>query len=186
MPHIVLFHSILGLRDAEREIATAFEKDGHKVVLPDLFAGRTAPDYDAAFAMKKEIGHDAIMARAKVAVDAAPADAVLAGVSFGASLIGEFWGARPVMKGAILFAGAADWMTPRRFGFKVSAHIALPDPFDDEAFLGQWEKDAGPVDLQMHRYSGTGHYFLDRALPDYNSTAAELALQRSREFLKSI
>lgn len=185
MAHIVLFHSILGLRPVEGEIAAVFEADGHTVSLPDLFGGRAADNYEAAFALRKEVGTEAIMERAKAAIDAAPVDAVLSGVSFGAALIGDFWGDRPQMAGALLIAGTTDWPVPRP-GMKVSVHIAKPDPFDEEEYFEGWMAEKGEADLEMHRYEGAGHYFLDPALEDYNEAAAKLCLDRSREFLRRL
>jgi dienelactone hydrolase len=126
------------------------------------------------------------MERAGAAIGAAPPEAVLSGVSFGASLIGEFWTDRPKMAGALLFAGITDWMEPPMPGLPVSVHIAHPDPFDDEDYFADWVAQKGEADLQMHRYDGAGHYFLDPSLDDYNEAAAKLCLDRSREFLKSL
>ena len=186
MATVLLFHSILGLRAAEREIASCFEHGGHRVILPDLFDGRTVESYEAGFALKDRIGDDAILARAAAAIAAAPKTAVLSGVSFGAFLVGRFWGNRPETAGALLFAGVAPWMTPRRFGFPVAAHVARPDPFDDEAVFENWEQEAGDVALALHRYDGVGHYFLDRSLPDYDETAAEACLERCLIFLNGL
>ena len=186
MADVVLFHSILGLRPAEQEIASLLAAEGHSVALPDLYDGRATDDYDAGFRLKEEVGEAAIEAHARAALEEAPEDAVLAGVSFGAFLVGRFWGERPQMPGALLFAGGAPWMTPRRAGLPVSAHIARPDPFDDEAFFADWAAEAGAVALELHRYDGAGHYFLDRSLPDYNAAAAELCLERARAFLRGL
>lgn len=183
MAHIVLFHSILGLRPIEYRIAAALEENGHVVVLPDLCDGRTASSYDAGFALKDEVGEATIHERVRAALQAAPDDAVLAGVSFGASLVGHFWADRPRMPGALLIAGGAPWMEPRRPGLPVSAHIARPDPFDDEAEIEGWAQDAGGVALELHRYDGVGHYFLDPDLADYDAPAAALCLSRARDFL---
>jgi dienelactone hydrolase len=186
MADVVLFHSILGLRPVEHQIAAEFGKHGHTVILPDLFGGLVTDDYDVGFAHRKAVGTAAIMAAAKAAVAAAPATAVLAGVSFGASLISEFWETRPNMAGVLLIAGVTDWMTPRRVGFPVSVHIARPDPYDDEAFFADWTADGGGVALKMHRYDGVGHYFLDRSLPDYGANAAQDCLDRSVAFLNTL
>jgi dienelactone hydrolase len=183
---IILFHSILGLRPAEREIALVFEGDGHTVILPDLFDGRSTNDYDEGFALMKEVGEEAIHARAKAAVDESPEDLVLSGISFGAFRIRQFWECRPNMAGALLFSGVTPWMTPLRTDFPVSAHIARPDPFDDEDYFAEWVADAGDVTLELHRYDDVGHYFLDRTLPDYNAAAAALCLERSRAFLRKL
>ena len=184
MVHIVLFHSVLGLRPAEREIAAAFEADGHTVALPDLYGRRTTESYDEGYRLNEEIGQERIEARARAALAAAPEDAVLAGVSFGAFLIGRFWGERPRMPGALLLAGPAPWMQPRRAGLPVAAHIARPDPFDEEQVYTDWADEAGDIALDLHRYDGAGHYFLDRSLPDYDAAAASLCLERCRAFLR--
>ena len=39
-------------------------------------------------------------------------------------------------------------MVPRRPGFPVSAHIAQPDPFDDESYFEEW---AEGVALDLYR-----------------------------------
>ena len=132
MADIVLFHSILGLRQAEWEIAAALEKDGHRVTVPDLYDGERTDDYDEGFSLRDQIGQDALVERAGRALAEASEGAVLAGVSFGAFLVGSFWSQRPKMPGALLLCGFAPWMTPRRPGLPVSAHIARPDAFDSE------------------------------------------------------
>ncbi|MFC1459540.1 dienelactone hydrolase family protein [Microvirga arabica] len=184
MTHIVLFHSVLGLRPAEREIAAAFEADGHTVILPDLYGGRPVDSYDEGFRLNEEIGQEAIEVRARAALAEAPEDAVLAGISVGAFLIGRFWGGRPRLPGALLLAGPAPWRQPRRAGLPVSAHIARPDPFDEEQVFTDWAGEAGDIALDLHRYDGVGHYFLDRSLPDYDAAAAARCLERCRAFLR--
>jgi dienelactone hydrolase len=186
MVHIVLFHSILGLRAAERDLASAFEADGYSVALPDLYGGEATDDYDEGFRIKDTIGMAQIIDRARAALADAPEDAVLAGVSFGAFLIGEFWGERSQMRGALLFAGGAGWAPALRKGLPVQAHIARPDPFEDEEFLAEWAGSNPGVALELHRYEGAGHYFLDRNLPDFKGDAAEMCLERSRTFLNRL
>lgn len=186
MVHVVLFHSVLGLRPAEQEVAAIFEADGHRVTLPDLYGGRAAESYDDGSRLNEEIGEGTIRARARAALADAPEDAVLAGVSFGAFLIGQFWGERPRMRGALLLSGPAPWMEPRRTGLPVAAHIARPDPFDEEQVFTGWVGESGGVALELHRYDGVGHYFLDRSLPDYDPAAAEVCLARCRAFLRRL
>jgi dienelactone hydrolase len=186
MPHIVLFHSILGLRPVERDLAERFAKLGFDVSTPDLFGGQTSEDYAEAFAMQSEIGDDQILKRAEAAVADAPEDAVLAGVSFGAFLVGRLWGDRGALPGALLLCGIAPWMVPRAAGLPVACHLARPDPFDEESVFTEWQVDARGVDLELHRYDGVGHYFLDPSLPDYNREAAGLCMERSLAFLRAL
>lgn len=183
MAHVILFHSILGLRPAERDIASAFEAEGHVVTLPDLFGGETAISYENGFALKDTVGDELIEARAQEALGAAPETAVLSGVSFGAFLVGQFWGERPKMRGALLFAGLAPWMENPPSGLPVQAHIAQPDPFDDEAFFEDWVAAAGDTSCELHRYPNVGHFFLDRSLPDYDAEASDTCMKRAKRFL---
>ncbi len=58
--------------------------------------------------------------------------------------------------------------------------------FDDEAYFADWVATAGKARVEMHRYAGVGHYFLDPSLDDYDEAAARLCLDRSRAFLKGL
>lgn len=183
MADIILFHSILGLRPIELSIADKLAQDGHRVDVPDLFEGRTSHNYVDAFALKEKIGEAIIVARARAAVDAASSGVVLVGVSYGAFLIGDLWQDRASVRGALLLCGIAPWMTPRTVGLPVSAHVARPDPFDEEEVFSSWAADRSGVDLDLHRYDAVGHYFLDPSLPDHDPAAAELCMARARDFL---
>lgn len=186
MPHILLFHSILGLRPVESDLAREWEAAGHRVTLPDLYGGRRTDDYDEGFALYRGIGAAEVGARAAAAVREAPEEAVLSGVSMGAGLVGDSWGARPRARGALLIAGAAPWSPDLRPGLPVQAHIARPDPYDDEAFFADWV-DANPgVALDLRRHDGAGHYFLDPALPDFDADAARDARAAMLAFLASL
>ena len=101
-------------------------------------------------------------------------------------MIDLFWEIRPKMAGVLLFAGTVNWMEPLRRGLRVSAHIARPDPFDDEGYFADWAAQAGDVKLDLHRYDGVGHYFLDPELADYGAAAAQLCLQRTLAFLNAL
>ncbi|WP_332719535.1 dienelactone hydrolase family protein [Pelagibacterium mangrovi] len=124
MAHIVLFHSVLGLRPIEGEFAAVFEADGHVVTLPDLYGGKAADDYDAGFALRDEVGDAVIDARAEAAMKAVPEDAVLAGVSFGTVFISRFCARRPEAAGLLFYAGVAPWEAAPRAKLPVSAHCS--------------------------------------------------------------
>jgi dienelactone hydrolase len=172
MAHIVLFHSVLGLRAIERDLAREWEGAGHAVTLPDLYGGGSAEDYDGGFALLREVGRATVGRRAAEAAASAPGDAVLAGVSMGAGLVGDLWGTRPASRGALLIAGSANWDPGLRPGLPVQAHIARPDPFDDEAYFADWAETNPGVALDLRRYEGVGHYFLDPSLADFGEEAA--------------
>jgi dienelactone hydrolase len=186
MAHIVLFHSILGLRPIERDLAREWEEAGHSVTLPDLYEGESTNDYDEGFALYRRIGRPTVSARAAAAVAGAPDEAVLSGVSMGAGLVAEYWAGRPESRGALLIAGAAEWSPDLRPGFPVQAHIARPDPFDPEEVFEGWANANPGAALDLRRYDGVGHYFLDPSLSDYGEGAAQEARAAMLAFLAAL
>ena len=187
MAHIVLFHSILGLRPIERDLAREWEAEGHAMTLPDLYEGRTAKDYEEGFALYRQVGRAAVEQRAQAALGRVPEEAVLAGVSMGAGLVGAAWGAaRPRMAGALLIAGITDWPSVLRPGLPIQAHIARPDPFDSEEVFEDWAAQNPGAALDLRRYDSVGHYFLDPALPDFGASAAAEARAAMLAFLAAL
>lgn len=47
-PIIIIYHSILGIRDSENNLADVIRKAGFEVIIPDLFDGKVFNDYDSA------------------------------------------------------------------------------------------------------------------------------------------
>lgn len=186
MAHIVLFHSVLGLRAIERDLAREWEAAGHAVTLPDLYKGRATDDCEEGFALFREIGPPTIRQRAAAAIATAPEDSVLAGVSMGAGRVSDAWGDRPRSRGALLVAGSADSSPDLGPGLPVQAHIARPDPFDDEECFADWVATNPGAALDLHRYDGAGHDVLDPALTDFDAAAARTCRAAMLAFLAGL
>jgi dienelactone hydrolase len=183
MARVLLLHSVLGLRAVERDLRARWEAAGHEVALPDLYGGRTAERYDTGFALLEEVGLGTVRARAWEARGALEGLVVLAGISMGAGLAAELVDAAPRPAGVLMLMGAAPLGVP---DVSVEAHVARPDPFDDETTLSGWREATGWPRAALRRYDGVGHFFIDRALPDHDSGAARLCLRRADAFLASI
>jgi dienelactone hydrolase len=185
MADVVLFHSILGLRPAERAWAERMRAEGHTVVLPDLYGGETADSYEAGEALRDRVGWEAMMASARAAVAPLPPETVLAGLSLGAQVAGEIWPARPATAGVLLLHGPCEVPAGARPGLPVQAHLAEPEPFDDEGFIADWAEGmrAAALGFELFRYPGAGHYSTDATLPDHDAAAAALAAERVLGFL---
>jgi hypothetical protein len=186
MPHILLFHSILGLRPVERDLAREWEAAGHDVTLPDLYEGRATDDYGRGFRLYREIGPAEVSARAAAAVQAAPEDAVLAGVSMGAGLVGNSWGARPRSKGRPPHRRRGPLVARPAPGPPRSGPHRPPGPVRRREVLRDWDpleprRRARPAPLRR-----PGHYFLDPALPDHDETAARNARAAMLAFLAAL
>lgn len=181
---IILFHSVLGLRENEQHLARKLGAAGHAVTLPDLYAGVTTDDLEEGFAIKARIGWDVICQRARDALAAMPGDTVLAGISMGAGVVASVWASRP-LAAKVLLHGLATVPANIRPGLPVQLHVAETDPFFPEPDVRAWQHaaEAARAGVRIFRYPNSGHYFSDPALPDYNDTAAALLWQRVLAFL---
>jgi hypothetical protein len=128
--HVVLFHSMLGLRPVELRAADRLRAAGHQVVTPDLYAGETASTLDEGFALKDDrIGWTAIGQRAHDAVRDLPAETVLAGISISAGVVHTLLPRRPDAAGVLLLHGLAAIPATARDGLPVQLHVSDADDF---------------------------------------------------------
>jgi dienelactone hydrolase len=187
MTTIVLFHSVLGLRQVEMEAADRMRALGHNVVAPDLYAGLAANSVDEGFAIMRSVGWKTICRRAQNALDLAPDTAVLAGHSMGAGVIGSTWPDRPMCDGVVLLHGLADIPQNVRHGTPIVVHVAYPDPFAPPEEIATWTMTAKSVGLraEIFSYPAVGHFYTDRALPDFDQSATEQTWERVLDFLSA-
>lgn len=188
MAHVVLFHSVLGLRPVELDAAQRLRAAGHVVATPDLYAGRTGTTLAEGFEVKDRIGWAAIGRRARRAVRDMPADTVLAGMSMGAGVVGTLLPVRPATAGVLLLHGLAAIPATARAGLPVQVHVADPDEFAPPADVVAWRAAAtrSGVDVRVFTYPGAGHFYTDTGLPDHDERAAALTWQRTLEFLRTL
>lgn len=185
MADILLYHSVLGLRPVELELAEEWRNAGHTVLTPDLFEGRTAETYDDGFAILEDIGLQTVTERALKAADQQPDTVVLAGVSMGAGMAAQVWAKKPDAKGVLFIAGPAPW--PEKVsGTPVQLHAARPEPFDSEDVFEEWYVENPGANLDVFRYDEVGHYFLDASLADYSEAASKACRERSKLFLSAL
>jgi dienelactone hydrolase len=184
---IVLFHSMLGLRPAELDGAERLRAAGHPVVTPDLYAGATASTLEEGFTVKDAVGWETIVGRARDAVAAQPADAVLVGVSMGAGVVHELLPGRPQTAGVLLLHGLAPLPASVRAGLPVEVHVADPDDlFAPPAQVAAWRAAAARsgADARVFTYPGAGHFYTDADGPDHDAAAAALTWQRAADFVR--
>jgi dienelactone hydrolase len=182
---IVLFHSALGLRAVERQIAAALHADGHDVLVPDLYDGRAVDALEEGLALMDTVGWDAIRDRARHAVRDLPENTVLAGVSMGAGVVSELWRDRPATPAVVLIHGYAIIPDHVATGGRASLHVAVGDRFAPDDTISQWQSAAAAqgIEAQVHRYVDVGHFFTDPTSVDYDEAAAQTLTQRIRTFL---
>jgi dienelactone hydrolase len=188
MAHLVLFHSVMGLRDLERGAAERFRAAGHEVLTPDLYEGQTAVSIAEGLAIKEKIGFSVLAERALNACSALPEKAALAGLSMGADLACQVWGKRAQAGGVLLLHGLGEIPKWVRSGIPVQVHLAEPDPFISDAVAQSWPMTAFRIGMaaEIYTYDGAGHLYTDTASPDYNAAAAELTWERAMVFLEGL
>lgn len=81
MTHIVLFPSVLGMRQGAHDAAQVLREVGHEVLVVDLYGGRVFDDYNEASTYEESIGYPELMRRAGEAVEAVPDGFIAAGFS---------------------------------------------------------------------------------------------------------
>lgn len=185
MATVILFHSVYGLRAVEHAAAERLRAAGHAAVTPDLYAGRTAETVEDGFALRDAIGWPALCARADRAVEGLPAAAVLAGHSMGVGIVAHLWPQRPQTAGVLGLHGLPEGAMDGASGVPVQAHLAEPDPFEEEAYVADWTQRSGPA-VTLFRYPGAGHLFTDATLPDHDAAACDLAWRRALAFLEAL
>ena len=193
MTTIALFPSVLGVRPGVLDAAERLRRDGHEVLVADLYDGRTFDDYPPALAFaEEELGHAELLRRARAAVAGLPDGFVSAGFSLGCVMAVHVATQRPVsgvlmLAGAIpvsAFGGDATWPA----GVPAQTHSTLADPWREQEAIEQAVRDveAGGGTLEVFDYPGTGHLFTDPTLPDeYDPVATETLWSRVLPFVRA-
>src|SRR4051794_21348381 len=191
MSNVALFHSVLGLRQGVLDAAERLRQEGHQVVAPDLFEGRTFDEYEPALAYaEEELGHPALKERALAAAAELPDGFVSAGFSLGCVMAAHVATQRPV-SGVLMIAGAIpmSWLDATwPAGVPAQTHSTLGDPWREKEEIDQTVRDveAGGGTIEVFDYAGSGHLFTDPTLPsEYDAEATELFWSRALPFVRA-
>ena len=191
MAEVVLFHSVLGLRDGVHDAAARLRAAGHTVHTPDLYRGHPPFDaYEPAMAHQDEVGQRELLARAEAAVADLPPGLVYAGFSAGGASAEHLAGHRPGARGLLLLAAGNDlrWFQLERWPatVPVEVHYGTGDPYREEDELEALRRavEASGAPFQLFEYELGGHLFSDPGLPaEYDAAATELMFERIAAFL---
>lgn len=185
MAHILLLHSVYGLRPAVSAAADRLRAAGHQVTTPDLYGVPAADTVEEGFALLDKVGRDVVLDRARAAAADLPAQTVLAGFSMGAGVAGALLAERPAAAGLLLLHGTGGAPESVRPGLPVQLHLADPDEYEPQEEVAEWQRAmtaAGAV-VSVHRYPGPGHLYTDPDVADHDPHAAALTWERALAFL---
>lgn len=191
-PGVLLLHDWWGLTPFFRRTADRLSDLGFTVLAPDLAVGRTFDDPLLAQRHLAELDPDRLagltLASAGIvrgrSVDPERRIAVI-GFSMGASL--GLWASvrRPEDIGAVVAFYGVQSIDFDGASARYQVHLAEDDdlvPEDDAVFMEATMGLAG-VDVQVHRYPGTRHFFFEPDRGTHDPAAAELAWDRTVAFL---
>lgn len=191
---VLVLHAWWGLTPVFTQICDDLAKQGYVVLAPSLFAGGatadTIPDAEAlrdaqdeAAVVRPVLLASAELLRSLPGVNSAPLAVI--GFSLGAYWAFHLSQVRPGDVGAVVvFYGAGEG----EFGETQAAylgHFAEQDPYEDLDYVRELEgqiRDAGR-EVTFHVYPGTKHWFVEPNRPEYDAAAAELAWERTYDFL---
>jgi carboxymethylenebutenolidase len=187
---VVVLHAWWGLNDDVIAYADRLADAGYAVLAPDMFDGEVATDVEVAerLSQKGDEGADRI---AFAAVDELASrlgpDAPLAvlGFSFGAAYALLVPSERERVSATVVYYGTYTGSFLERSKAPVLGHFAETDPFEPTESVDALEealRAAGRA-VTIHRYPGTGHWFAEPSRDAYRPEAAELAFERTLEFL---
>ncbi|HLO15345.1 MAG TPA: dienelactone hydrolase family protein [Anaerolineales bacterium] len=191
-PGILVLPSWWGLKPFFKQVCDQLAEQGYTALGLDYYQGRIAHTIDEAKALQQEAESDLDLmgAMIKAAKDhlasLRPGESVgIIGFSMGTDWAIMIAAKEPEVAATVLFYGG--WIVDfSRMKSKVLGHYAETDewcPFDRAQDMEQNMKAAG-VDVTLHIYSGTAHWFMEEDRPEYDPAAASLAWERTLEFLK--
>jgi len=190
---VMVLHAWWGLNRFFQELCQRLARAGFVAFAPDLYQGRTAATIDEAKALLEQRDFEAMQAIAAGALayfrahPAVRGDGVaVLGFSMGAAWATEMASVAPAeIAAVVLFYGteAADFTKARA---AYLGHFAQDDEWEPLDGIRQMEADlrAAGKEVTFHFYPGAQHWFFETNRPEYDAQAAELAWQRTVEFLQ--
>lgn len=200
-PGVIVIQEWWGLTDHIADVTDRFAAAGFVALAPDLFGGRTTHDAEEAGRLMQELPVDQAARDLSGAVDyllareeCTSSAAGVVGFCMGGGLVlllaaeaGDKVAAAVAFYGVGAGVEAADFS---RITADVLGHWAGNDDFCPPSQVDALEenlKGSTKGEITFHRYAGAGHAFFNDAnvLGTYDKEKAELAWQRTLDFLRS-
>jgi len=189
-PGVLVLHAWWGLNPFFKQVCDQLAEQGFTALAPDLYQGRIAKTIDEAKALMEKrdselMAHTVTAAKDHLVSLRAGKPVGVLGFSMGASWSIVVACDEPDVSAAVLFYGSegADF---NQMSAKILGHYGELDEWEPLDGVRQMETDmkAAGLDVTIHIYPKVGHWFAEQDRPEYDSTAAQLAWQRTYEFLK--
>lgn len=194
-PGVLVLHAWWGLNPFFRDLCKRLADEGFVAFAPDLYHGQTAQTVDEATALRSKLKQKAAFEEIITAAETlssmeAVTDKTISviGFSLGARFALELSVAKPeLIHKVVAFYGNSglDYSTAKA---AYLGHFAEIDPYVSASGVRKLEKSlrAAGRPFALHTYPDTGHWFFESDRSDaYNAPAAQLAWERTLEFLRT-
>jgi carboxymethylenebutenolidase len=192
-PGVLVMHAWWGLNDFFKGLCDRLAGEGFTVLAPDLYGGQVATTIEEATTLSKSLDEQATMAMVQGAIDFLRSHPAVRGDRLGAIgfSMGGYWVVllstlRPEAFGAVVVfygAGEGDFGQARA---AYLAHFCEEDEWEPREWVEKMEADMHSAgrEATFHYYSGVKHWFFEADRLEHDPAAAELAWERTVEFLK--
>lgn len=192
-PGILVLHAWWGLNQFFKDLCDRLAEAGFVALAPDLLGGHVASTVEDAERQLSEADADSLAhltrsslwtLREMAVTPDAPVGVV--GFSMGASM--ALWLSARVpeaVAATTVFYGAQD-IDFQQARSAYLGHFAEADPYvdDDGVALLEAELRLDELDVTVHTYPGTRHWFFEADRPEFDGTAAALAWDRTIAFFR--
>lgn len=190
-PGVLVLHAWWGLKPYFKEVCDRLAEQGFVALAPDLRGGLVAKTIEEAKELMAEsdgqvIGQTVFTAKDRLR-EMTKGKIGAVGFSMGAALALIVASAVPDQVGAVvLFYGNED-VDVTKITAKVMGHFSDNDEWEPNEWVDKkfGEMEAAGVDATRHTYPGAAHWFMESDRPEYDPAAAQLAWERTIEFLKN-
>lgn len=192
MANVIIFHSVLGVRESILDFRDMLKEKGHQVYVVDLYDGESFDDMQEAFAYFLSIGIPEMMDRSEKYTKDLPKDSIYIGFSNGGASALIIAGSKPGAKGCILLhaalplveLGIEQWPA----SVPVEVHYAKIDPWKDVDGIEKMSNDilSSGASYQYYEYPIEGHLFTDKLMPEYSEEYSNLLIERVLGFIDRI
>jgi carboxymethylenebutenolidase len=188
---VVLLHAWWGLNADVVAFADRLAAAGFTVVAPDMFDGQVAETIEHADRLSSSSDEAAIQgivpAAVEVLAERLGPNAPLAAIGFSFGGAWAIWAPTKDdrVRATIVYYGTWTGSILGKASTPVLGHFAEDDPYETAETVAEFEqglRDAGR-EVTIHRYPGTGHWFAEPSRDAYRPEAADLAFERTVEFL---
>lgn len=195
LPAIIVIHEWWGLNDNVRSMADRLAGEGYIVLAVDLFGGEIAETRDQASALMTAVveNPDAASENIRQAFNFLTSTAGAPRVASLGWCFGGGWSLNAArlfpdeLDAAVIYYGHVtdDEEALRPIGTPILGHFGMDDRGIPVADVRRFEQALERLrkDYSIHYYDGAGHAFANPTGQRYNAEAAEVAWQRTLEFL---